>query len=173
MANAQGKISTINNPDISVSSINLYPMTLDNTNKDFKNWPLVADNIRLGEIFSVFNLSKNEVITLDFCCGGSGEVMSVVVRKINSMDSKKVKNQSYIKKFITNNGLKLGDNISDVIKIHGKKYNEYLEGDVKIIKYYNQYDNIIFRGVDLQEYYEYFYFKKNKLIKMEFGYVPP
>ncbi len=127
-----------------------------------------------GEKASFINLSRTQIMTLDFCCGGSGEVQRINVKFFDKNLTKDYINSSKIKDFTTNSGIKLGDKQNQILKKLGKPNDLQEENATSIVTYITeQNESNLLQEFDMPLYYEKFIFSNGVLKEYEFGFEYP
>ncbi len=127
-----------------------------------------------GEKASFINLSRTQIMTLDFCCGGSGEVQRINVKFFDKNLTKDYINSSKIKDFTTNSGIKLGDKQEQILKKLGKPNDLQEENATSIVTYITeQNESKLLQEFDMPLYYEKFIFSNGVLKEYEFGFEYP
>ena len=127
-----------------------------------------------GEKASFINLSRTQIMTLDFCCGGSGEVQRINVKFFDKNLTKDYINSSKIKDFTTNSGIKLGDKQDQILKKLGKPNDLQEENAISIVTYITeQNESKLLQEFDMSLYYEKFIFSNGVLKEYEFGFEYP
>lgn len=143
---------------------------LSNKNLALKNIKYFLD----GEKASFVNLSKTQIMTLDFCCGGNGEIQRINVKFYDKNLTKDYINFSKIKEFTTNLGIKLGDKQEQILKKLGKPNNLLEENDTTTVTYTTkQNESKLLQEFDMPLYYEKFVFSNKVLKEYEFGFEYP
>ena len=113
-------------------------------------------------------------MTLDFCCGGSGEVQRINVKFFDKNLTKDYINSSKIKDFTTNSGIKLGDKQDQILKKLGKPNDLQKENAISIVTYITeQNESKLLQEFDMPLYYEKFIFSNGVLKEYEFGFEYP
>ncbi|WP_304345339.1 hypothetical protein [Campylobacter showae] len=127
-----------------------------------------------GEKASFVNLDKTQIMTLDFCCGGNGEIQRINVKFYDKNLTKDYINFSKIKEFTTNSGIKLGDKQEQILKKLGKP-NDLEEQDNASTATYitEQNESKLLQEFDMPLYYEKFIFFDGVLKEYEFGFEYP
>ena len=127
-----------------------------------------------GEKASFINLSKTQIMTLDFCCGGSGEIQRINVKFYDKNLTKDYINFSKIKEFTTNSGIKLGDKQEQILNKLGKPNDLLEENDTTTVTYTTkQSKSRLLQEFDMPLYYEKFIFYGDVLKEYEFGFEYP
>lgn len=127
-----------------------------------------------GEKASFINLSKTQIMTLNFCCGGNGEIQRINVKFYDKNLTKENINFSKLKKFTTNSGIKLGDKQEQILKKLGKPNDPLEENDTTTITYTTkQSKSRLLQEFDMPLYYEKFIFYGGILKEYEFGFDYP
>ena len=138
---------------------------------------LASKNIKYfldGEKASFANLSKTQIMTLDFCCGSNGEVQRINVKFFDKNLTKDYVNFSKIKKFTTNLGIKLGDKQEQILKKLGKPNDLEKQNGTTTANYITeQNESKLLQEFDMPLYYEKFIFSDGALIEYEFGFEYP
>ena len=114
------------------------------------------------------------MVTLDFCCGGNGEIQRINVKFYDKNLTKENINFSKLKKFTTNSGIKLGDKQEQILKKLGKP-NDLEEQDNASTATYitEQNESKLLQEFDMPLYYEKFIFFDGVLKEYEFGFEYP
>lgn len=113
-------------------------------------------------------------MTLDFCCGGSGEIQRINVKFYDKNLTKDYINFSKIKEFTTNSGIKLGDKQEQILKKLGKPNNLLEKSDTTTVTYTTeQNESKLLQEFDMPLYYEKFIFYGGVLKEYEFGFEYP
>lgn len=127
-----------------------------------------------GEKASFVNLSKTQIMTLDFCCSGNGEIQRINVKFYDKNLTKENINFSKLKKFTTNSGIKLGDKQEQILKKLGKPNDLLEENDTTTVTYTTeQNESKLLQEFDMSLYYEKFVFSNKVLKEYEFGFAYP
>lgn len=127
-----------------------------------------------GEKASFLNLDKTQIMTLDFCCGGSGEIQRINVKFFDKNLTKDYINFSKIKEFTTNSGIKLGDKQEQILNKLGKPNDLLEENDTTTVTYTTkQSKSRLLQEFDMPLYYEKFIFYGDVLKEYEFGFEYP
>lgn len=127
-----------------------------------------------GEKASFVNLDKTQIMTLDFCCGGSGEIQRINIKFYDKNLTKDHINFSKIKEFTTNFGIKLGDKQEQIFKKLGKPRDLLEENDTTTVTYTTeQNESKLLQEFDMPLYYEKFVFSNKVLKEYEFGFEYP
>ena len=127
-----------------------------------------------GEKASFVNLDKTQIMTLDFCCGGNGEIQRINVKFYDKNLTKDYINSSKIKDFTTNSGIKLGDKQEQILKKLGKPNDLQEENATSIVTYITeQNESHLLQEFDMSLYYEKFIFSGGILKEYEFGFEYP
>ena len=127
-----------------------------------------------GEKASFVNLDKTQIMTLDFCCGGSGEIQRINVKFHDKNLTKDYINFSKLKEFTTNSGIKLGDKQEQILKTLGKPNDLLEENDTTTATYTTeQNESKLLQEFDMPLYYEKFIFYGGVLKEYEFGFEYP
>ena len=127
-----------------------------------------------GEKVSFVNLDKTQIMTLDFCCGGNGEVQRINVKFFDKNLTKDYVNFSKIKKFTTNLGIKLGDKQGQILKKLGKPNDLQEENTTSTATYITEQNKSkLLQEFDMPLYYEKFIFSDGALREYEFGFECP
>ena len=138
---------------------------------------LASKNIKYfldGEKASFTNLSKTQIMTLDFCCGGNGEIQRINVKFYDKNLTKDYVNFSKIKKFTTNLGIKLGDKQEQILKKLGKPNDLEEQNGTTTANYITeQNESKLLQEFDMPLYYEKFIFFGGILKEYEFGFEYP
>ena len=138
---------------------------------------LASKNIKYfldGEKASFVNLSKTQIMTLDFCCGGNGEIQRINVKFYDKNLTKDYVNFSKIKKFTTNLGIKLGDKQEQILKKLGKPNDLEEQNGTTTANYITeQNESKLLQEFDMPLYYEKFIFFDGVLKEYEFGFEYP
>lgn len=113
-------------------------------------------------------------MTLDFCCGGSGEIQRINVKFYDKNLTKYYINFSKIKEFTTNFGIKLGDKQEQILKKLGKPNDQQKQKGVTTATYITeQSKSRLLQEFDMPLYYEKFVFSSGILKEYEFGFDYP
>lgn len=143
---------------------------LSNKNLALKNIKYFLD----GEKASFVNLDKTQIMTLDFCCGGNGEIQRINVKFYDKNLTKDYINFSKLKEFTTNSGIKLGDKQEQILKKLGKPNDLLEENDTTTATYTTeQNESKLLQEFDMPLYYEKFVFSNKVLKEYEFGFEYP
>lgn len=143
---------------------------LSNKNLALKNIKYFLD----GEKASFINLDKTQIITLDFCCGGNGEIQRINVKFYDKNLTKENINFSKLKEFTTNSGIKLGDKQEQILKKLGKPNDLLEENETTTVTYTTeQNESKLLQEFDMPLYYEKFVFSNKVLKEYEFGFEYP
>ena len=143
---------------------------LSNKNLALKNVKYFLD----GEKASFVNLDKTQIMTLDFCCGGNGEIQRINVKFYDKNLTKDYINFSKLKEFTTNSGIKLGDKQEQILKKLGKPNDLLEENDTTTVTYTTkQSKSRLLQEFDMSLYYEKFVFYGGVLKEYEFGFEYP
>ena len=143
---------------------------LSNKNLALKNIKYFLD----GEKASFINLNKTQIMTLDFCCGGNGEIQRINVKFYDKNLTKDYINFSKIKEFTTNLGIKLGDKQEQILKKLGKPNDLLEENDTTTATYITkQNESKLLQEFDMPLYYEKFIFYSGVLKEYEFSFEYP
>ena len=127
-----------------------------------------------GEKTSFINLDKTQIMTLDFCCGGNGEIQRINVKFYDKNLTKDYINFSKLKEFTTNSGIKLGDKQEQILKKLGKPNNLLEKSDTTTVTYTTeQNESKLLQEFDMPLYYEKFIFYGGVLKEYEFGFEYP
>ena len=127
-----------------------------------------------GEKASFVNLDKTQIMTLDFCCGGNGEIQRINVKFYDKNLTKDYINFSKLKEFTTNFGIKLGDKQEQILKKLGKPNNLLEENDTTTVTYTTeQNESNLLQEFDMPIYYQKFVFSNKVLKEYEFGFEYP
>lgn len=127
-----------------------------------------------GEKASFVNLDKTQIMTLDFCCGGNGEIQRINVKFYDKNLTKDYINFSKLKEFTTNSGIKLGDKQEQILKKLGKPNDLLEENDTTTVTYTTkQSKSRLLQEFDMSLYYEKFVFYGGVLKEYEFGFEYP
>ena len=127
-----------------------------------------------GEKANFLNLDKTQIMTLDFCCGGNGEIQRINVKFYDKNLTKDYINFSKIKEFTTNSGIKLGDKQEQILKKLGKPNNLLEKSDTTTVTYTTaQNERKLLQEFDMPLYYEKFIFYGGVLKEYEFGFEYP
>ena len=124
---------------------------------------LASKNIKYfldGEKASFVNLSKTQIMTLDFCCGANGEIQRINVKFFDKNLTEGNINFSKLKEFATNLGIKLGDKQEQ----NGTTTANYIT---------EQNESKLLQEFDMPLYYEKFIFSDGVLKEYEFGFEYP
>ena len=127
-----------------------------------------------GEKASFVNLDKTQIMTLDFCCGGNGEIQRINVKFYDKNLTRDYINFSKIKKFTTNSGIKLGDKQEQILKKLGKPNDLEEQNGITTANYITeQNESKLLQEFDMPLYYEKFIFFDGVLKEYEFGFEYP
>lgn len=127
-----------------------------------------------GEKASFVNLDKTQIMTLDFCCGGNGEIQRINVKFYDKNLTKDYINSSKIKEFTTNSGIKLGDKQEQILKKLGKPNDQQKQKGATTVTYTTkQNESKLLQEFDMPLYYEKFVFSNKVLKEYEFGFEYP
>jgi hypothetical protein len=127
-----------------------------------------------GEKASFINLEKTQIMTLDFCCGGNGEIQRINVKFYDKNLTKDYINFSKLKEFTTNLGIKLGDKQEQILKKLGKPNDQQKQKGVTTATYITeQSKSRLLQEFDMPLYYEKFVFSSEILKEYEFGFDYP
>ena len=158
-----------------IASENLPHITSVDDIKVGKN--LTLQNVKYfldGEKTSFINLDKTQIMTLDFCCGGNGEIQRINVKFYDKNLTKDYINFSKLKEFTTNSGVKLGDKQEQILKKLGKPNNLLEKSDTTTVTYTTeQNESKLLQEFDMPLYYEKFIFYGGVLKEYEFGFEYP
>jgi hypothetical protein len=158
-----------------IASENLPHITSVDDIKVGKN--LTLQNVKYfldGEKTSFINLDKTQIMTLDFCCGGNGEIQRINVKFYDKNLTKDYINFSKLKEFTTNSGIKLGDKQEQILKKLGKPNNLLEKSDTTTVTYTTeQNESKLLQEFDMPLYYEKFIFYGGVLKEYEFGFEYP
>ena len=153
----------------SIDKINVGKI-LSNKNLALKNVKYFLD----GEKASFINLEKTQIMTLDFCCGGNGEIQRINVKFYDKNLTKDYINFSKLKEFTTNSGIKLGDKQEQILKKLGKPNDLLEENETTTVTYTTeQNESKLLQEFDMPLYYEKFVFSNKVLKEYEFGFEYP
>ena len=138
---------------------------------------LALQNIKYfldDEKASFVNLDKTQIMTLDFCCGGNGEIQRINVKFYDKNLTKDYINFSKIKEFTTNSGINLGDKQEQILKKLGKPNDLEKQNGTTTANYITeQNESKLLQEFDMQLYYEKFMFFDGVLKEYEFGFEYP
>lgn len=127
-----------------------------------------------GEKIYFSNKNNDQILILDFCCGGSGlNVQRIIVTTPNRLAYGRFINKLNVEKFITQNQNFIGMHYADFIKKMGIPTNQYNDKDSLILKYYTKdRDYPILKNNYMPSYYALYKFnKKSKILTgFEFGF---
>ena len=158
-----------------IASENLPHITSVDDIKVGKN--LTLQNVKYfldGEKASFVNLDKTQIMTLNFCCGGNGEIQRINVKFYDKNLTKDYINFSKLKEFTTNSGIKLGDKQEQILKKLGKPNNLLEKSDTTTVTYTTeQNESKLLQEFDMPLYYEKFIFYGSVLKEYEFGFEYP
>jgi hypothetical protein len=127
-----------------------------------------------GEKASFVNLDKTQIMTLDFCCGGNGEIQRINVKFYDKNLTRDYINFSKIKEFTTNSGIKLGDKQEQILKKLGKPNDLEEQNGITTANYITeQNESKLLQEFDMPLYYEKFIFFDGVLKEYEFGFEYP
>lgn len=126
-----------------------------------------------GEKANFMNKSKNEVVTLDFCCGGNGEIQKILLANANSISKESPINNTNIKNFNLNSGIKLGAKKNEILNKFGNPDEIKTNNNETIFLYITDKNNSFLKKYNMPFYYEKYVFKKDILIICEFGFDYP
>ena len=127
-----------------------------------------------GEKASFVNLDKTQIMTLDFCCGGNGEIQRINVKFYDKNLTKDYINFSKVKEFTTNLGIKLGDKQEQILKKLGKPNDLEKQNGTTTANYITeQNESKLLQEFDMPLYYEKFIFFDGVLKEYEFGFEYP
>ncbi|WP_219336879.1 hypothetical protein [Campylobacter concisus] len=158
-----------------IASENLPHITSVDDIKVGKN--LTLQNVKYfldGEKASFVNLDKTQIMTLNFCCGGNGEIQRINVKFYDKNLTKDYINFSKLKEFTTNSGIKLGDKQEQILKKLGKPNNLLEKSDTTTVTYTTeQNESKLLQEFDMPLYYEKFIFYGGVLKEYEFGFEYP
>ena len=127
-----------------------------------------------GEKASFINLEKTQIMTLDFCCGGNGEIQRINVKFYDKNLTKDYINFSKIKEFTTNSGIKLGDKQEQILNKLGKPRDQQEQNGITAATYITeQNESRLLQEFDMPLYYEKFIFYGGVLKEYEFGFEYP
>ena len=145
--------------------------------KILSNKNLALQNVKYfldGEKASFLNLDKTQIMTLDFCCGGNGEIQRINVKFYDKNLTKENINFSKLKEFTTNSGIKLGDKQEQILKKLGKPNDLLEENETTTVTYITeQNESKLLQEFDMPLYYEKFVFSNKVLKEYEFGFEYP
>ena len=143
---------------------------LSNKNLALKNIKYFLD----GEKASFVNLDKTQIMTLDFCCGGNGEIQRINVKFYDKNLTKDYINFSKLKEFTTNSGIKLGDKQEQILNKLGKPRDQQEQNSTTAAIYITeQNESRLLQEFDMPLYYEKFIFFDEILKEYEFGFEYP
>lgn len=138
---------------------------------------LASKNIKYfldGEKASFVNLSKTQIMTLDFCCGANGEIQRINVKFFDKNLTEGNINFSKLKEFATNLGIKLGDKQEQILKKLGKPNDLEEQNGTTTANYITeQNESKLLQEFDMPLYYEKFIFSDGVLKEYEFGFEYP
>ena len=158
-----------------IASENLPHITSVDDIKVGKN--LTLQNVKYfldGEKASFVNLDKTQIMTLNFCCGGNGEIQRINVKFYDKNLTKENINFSKLKEFTTNSGIKLGDKQEQILKKLGKPNDLLEENETTTVTYITeQNESKLLQEFDMPLYYEKFVFSNKVLKEYEFGFEYP
>ena len=158
-----------------IASENLPHITSVDDIKVGKN--LTLQNIKYfldDEKASFINLDKTQIMTLDFCCGGNGEIQRINVKFYDKNLTKENINFSKLKEFTTNSGIKLGDKQEQILNNLGKPNDlEEQNGTTTTTYITEQNESKLLQEFDMPLYYEKFIFSGGILKEYEFGFEYP
>ncbi|WP_230855725.1 hypothetical protein [Campylobacter concisus] len=127
-----------------------------------------------SEKASFVNLDKTQIMTLDFCCGGNGEIQRINVKFYDKNLTKDYINFSKLKEFTTNFGIKLGDKQEQILNKLGKPNDlEEQKGATTATYITKQNESRLLQEFDMPLYYEKFIFYGGVLKEYEFGFEYP
>lgn len=127
-----------------------------------------------GEKASFVNLDKTQIMTLDFFCGGNGEIQRINVKFYDKNLTRDYINFSKIKEFTTNSGIKLGDKQEQILKKLGKPNDLEEQNGITTANYITeQNESKLLQEFDMPLYYEKFIFFDGVLKEYEFGFEYP
>lgn len=127
-----------------------------------------------GEKASFVNLDKTQIMTLDFCCGGNGEIQRINVKFYDKNLTKENINFSKLKEFTTNSGIKLGDKQEQILNKLGKPNDLEEQNSTTAATYITeQNESRLLQEFDMPLYYEKFIFYSGVLKEYEFGFEYP
>lgn len=127
-----------------------------------------------GEKASFVNLDKTQIMTLDFCCDGNGEIQRINVKFYDKNLTKDYINFSKIKEFTTNSGIKLGDKQEQILNKLGKPNDLEEQNSTTAATYITeQNESRLLQEFDMPLYYEKFIFYSGVLKEYEFGFEYP
>ena len=143
---------------------------LSNKNLALQNVTYFLD----GEKARFLNLDKTQIMTLDFCCGGSGGIQRINVKFYDKNLTKDHINFSKIKEFTTNSGIKLGDKQEQILNKLGKPRDQQEQNGTTAATYITeQNESRLLQEFDMPLYYENFIFYSGVLKEYEFGFEYP
>lgn len=127
-----------------------------------------------GEKASFVNLDKTQIMTLDFCCDGNGEIQRINVKFYDKNLTKDYINFSKTKEFTTNSGIKLGDKQEQILNKLGKPRDQQEQNSTTAATYITeQNESRLLQEFDMPLYYEKFIFYSGVLKEYEFGFEYP
>ncbi|WP_111892079.1 hypothetical protein [Acinetobacter sp. MB5] len=127
-----------------------------------------------GEKIYFSNKNNDQILILDFCCGGSSlNVQRIIVTTPNRLAYGRLINKLNVEKFITQNQNFIGMHYADFVKNMGVPKKQYNDKDSLILKYYTEDQNSpLLRNNNMPSYYALYKFNKQSkiLTGFEFGF---
>ncbi|WP_314721266.1 hypothetical protein [Haemophilus pittmaniae] len=127
-----------------------------------------------GEKAKFVNLSRTQVMNLDFCCGVNHEIQRINVKFFDRELMDEDINFSKLKEFTTNSGISLGMKQNILLSKLGKPIRLQQEKSDTIVMYVTeQSESKFLQEFDMPLYYEKFIFSDGFLKEYEFGFEYP
>ena len=161
--------------------VNNYKIEAGNSNSLFAKYPNIESII-------ITSKSKNESVVLDACCGGvMGTTFRITLIKTKELTDELLESEPYEirnnEEFQTNSGIKLGMSFYNIDKIKNFQLSQMFKKK-KISKneiiyiFEKPFDRKIQNDLgdkfkNMPNYYEKYYFKKDKLYRLDFGFQYP
>ncbi|HBO38057.1 MAG TPA: hypothetical protein DD638_05290 [Pasteurellaceae bacterium] len=125
-----------------------------------------------GEKAVLVNNSNKELLIIDFCCGGTGEIQRILVKHNTALN--KYTNPTNFKTFSTGNEIKLGVENKKILSQLGEP-NEVEYSDGRTIFHYiiDDSHHPFLKKYNMPAYFEKYTFKDNVLESFEFGFAYP
>ena len=130
-----------------------------------------------GEKAKFVNLSRTQVMTLDFCCGVNHEIQRINVKFFDRELMNEDINFSKLKEFTTNSGISLGMKQNILLSKLGKptrlQQEKQEKSDTIAMYVTEQSESKFLQEFDMPLYYEKFIFSDGFLKEYEFGFEYP
>ena len=127
-----------------------------------------------GEKAKFVNLSRTQVMTLDFCCGVNHEIQRINVKFFDRELMDEDINFRKLKEFTTNSGISLGMKQNILLSKLGKPTRLQQEKSDTIVMYVTeQSESKFLQEFNMPLYYENFIFSDGFLKEYEFGFEYP